>query len=363
MAKVALDGASVRPTPLIHATWFNGAMTRVPLFAAVVVASLALSWCGSAAAGSSAPAPLLRQVADVPLPGPPARFDYQSLDVVRSLLYIAHMNSDTLLIFDLRAATTLDELEGFPSVHGVIAVPALDKVFATATGAHRLMVVDAGSRNVLARLGPVGYPDGLAYAPTVKRVFVSDESAQGRELVVDAVRDRVLGRIELGGEAGNTVFDPVGGSILVAVQTRREVVEIDPAAIRIVARHPLPESDRPHGLLVAPEARRLVVGDEGASRVLLVDLDSWDVLGHWEVGREPDVLAFDPGLGLVYVACEGGVLSVFRLRDGTLEPAAALHIPDAHTVAVDPATHRVYLPLANVDGKPVLRILAPQAGG
>jgi hypothetical protein len=32
---------------------------------------------------------------------------------------------------------------------------------------------------------------------------------------------------------------------------------------------------------------------------------------------------------------------------------------EAHTVCVDPATHRVYLPLENVQGRPVLRILAP----
>ena len=31
----------------------------------------------------------------------------------------------------------------------------------------------------------------------------------------------------------------------------------------------------------------------------------------------------------------------------------------AHTVSVDPRTHRVYLPLENVDGRPVLRILIP----
>jgi hypothetical protein len=39
-----------------------------------------------------------------------------------------------------------------------------------------------------------------------------------------------------------------------------------------------------------------------------------------------------------------------------------LRIPHAHTVAVDPATHRVYLPLENVNGRPVLRILAPTRG-
>jgi hypothetical protein len=33
--------------------------------------------------------------------------------------------------------------------------------------------------------------------------------------------------------------------------------------------------------------------------------------------------------------------------------------PHAHTIAVDQATHRVYLPLENLDGKPALLILTP----
>jgi hypothetical protein len=33
------------------------------------------------------PAPVLRTVADVPLPGPPVRFDYQSLDTGSNRLY------------------------------------------------------------------------------------------------------------------------------------------------------------------------------------------------------------------------------------------------------------------------------------
>ena len=34
-------------------------------------------------------------------------------------------------------------------------------------------------------------------------------------------------------------------------------------------------------------------------------------------------------------------------------------MPHAHTVCVDPATHLVYLPLENLDGHPVLRIMEP----
>jgi hypothetical protein len=37
----------------------------------------------------------------------------------------------------------------------------------------------------------------------------------------------------------------------------------------------------------------------------------------------------------------------------------ALRAPHAHAVSVDPRTHRVYLPLENVGGRPVLRVLEP----
>jgi hypothetical protein len=42
---------------------------------------------------------------------------------------------------------------------------------------------------------------------------------------------------------------------------------------------------------------------------------------------------------------------------GALAPLGEYRAPHAHSVAVDPATHRVYVPLQDVHGKPALRIL------
>ena len=39
---------------------------------------------------------IMRVVADVALPGPVSRFDYQSFDPTDGRLYIAHMNADQL---------------------------------------------------------------------------------------------------------------------------------------------------------------------------------------------------------------------------------------------------------------------------
>src|SRR6185369_13102706 len=43
----------------------------------------------------------LRVVADVPLTGGTTRFDYQSIDTASGRLYIAHLGSDLMTVFDI----------------------------------------------------------------------------------------------------------------------------------------------------------------------------------------------------------------------------------------------------------------------
>jgi DNA-binding beta-propeller fold protein YncE len=221
-------------------------------------------------------------------------------------------------------------------------------------------VIDARTLRVQARLGEIGFPDGIAYAADAKKLYVSDE-AGGGELVIDCVSDRVLTTIPIGGEAGNTVYDPGAKRILVAVQTRNEVVEIDPNIDRVTARHEWAGVAHPHGMALDADHRLLFVANERDASLLTVDLRSKKVLGRHRVGGDPDVLAFDPGLDRLYVASESGVVSVLTERSGKLMHNGNITIAHAHTIAVDPRTHMVYLPLSNVRGHPILRIMRPES--
>lgn len=318
---------------------------------------------GTSALGQKSPAPL-KKIADIPLPGAAARFDYQTFDPTHARLYIAHMNANQLLVFDVRKREVVANLDGFPSVHGVWAVPELDRVYASATGEHKLAVVDMHSLKIIAKAGPIKYPDGIAYAPTVKRVFVSDEHGNA-DAVVDATTNALITSISLGGQAGNTVYDPVSGHILVAVHEKNELVSVDPASATIVGHHPLSGIKSPHGIALAVKARLAFVAGEENNKLAVVDLTSMKVLATYPVGKDPDVLAFDPGLGRLYVSAESGTVAAFRLGLGkALIPEGTIFMPHAHTVCVDPETHLVYFPLENVNGHPVLRImeLALRAG-
>ena len=68
----------------------------------------------------------------------------------------------------------------------------------------------------------------------------------------------------------------------------------------------------------------------------------------------------DPGLHRLYVSAESGVITIFDERDRGLQKVGeGLFALNAHSVAVDPRTHRVYFPLQNIDGKAVLRVAVP----
>jgi DNA-binding beta-propeller fold protein YncE len=242
---------------------------------------------------------------------------------------------------------------------GILAVPELGRIFAAAAGSHDIAIIDANSLAVIAHVGQIGFPDGLAYAPQVHQVFISDESGGG-ELVIDATTNAVVTTIDIGGEAGNTHYDPVSGCILVAVQSQNQLAVIDPTADQVTAHYALDaDCQSPHGFLIAAPRRRAFVTCEDNAMLLVVDLGAMPVTATAPVGEGPDVLAFDPGWQWLYVASEAGVVSIFDASGAEIRPIGEYHAPHAHSVAVDPATHRVYLPLEDVDGRPVLRILAP----
>jgi DNA-binding beta-propeller fold protein YncE len=269
------------------------------------------------------------------------------------------MGAGRLVVVDVWGARVLGDLNGFPVVTGVLAVAAEHRAYASATGDHAVVVVDDSSLAIVARVPGPTFPDGIAYAPDERRVFVSDEAGR-RDFVLDATTNAFVARIDLGGEAGNTQYDSGSHCVIVAVQTANQLALIDPVTARIVRRITLDQSVRhPHGIYVDAAHRLAFIAGEESATLGVLDLRTLKLRAVLPTGDDPDVLAFDPALRRLYVAAESGVVAVFEERDDTLAQLGWYRAPRAHSVAVDPSTHRVYLPLANVGGRPVLRVLMP----
>lgn len=318
--------------------------------------ALAASPIVSDAAGSLP----LKHVADVPLTGEATRLDYASYDPRNGLLFLAHLGDSMVTAFDTTAGKVVTDIHDVGHVHGVLVVPELDRVYASATQTDEVVAIDENSLKIVARMPGGHYPDGMAYAPAQHKLYVSDETG-ATETVIDTSNNKRIATIPLGGEVGNSQYDAVSGHIFVNVQNGEGgLVEIDPQNDKIVARYTLPGASGNHGLLIDPEEPLAFIACEGNDKLLVFDMKTRRVVSSFGVGGDPDVLAFDPGLHRLYVAGEKGVVSVFTVGKGSVSKFGEGFLGDnAHVVAVDPKSHRAYFPLKDVDGHPLLRIMLP----
>ena len=326
---------------------------------AVMCASLLVLGCTTAFSRQQQQLPAtFSTIQDVPLPGDTSRFDYVTIDPSTKRLFMAHLGAGTVAVYDLSSGTMLGEIQNVPGVHGVLAVPELGRVFATATDANQVAVIDAQNLAVITTIAGGEYPDGLAYNPEVGKLYVSDESG-ATDTVIDVATNQVVATVQLGGEVGNTQYDAAGHQIMAAVQSRNQVVTIDPQTDQVSARYDTPGCEHPHGLQVSPDRRLAFAACQGNNKLVVLDLANGQVTASFDVGSSPDVLAFDGPRRVLYVASERGPLYAFSETDAGLQPLAKGDVgPNAHVVGVDQETGTMYLPLANVDGHPVLRQLS-----
>jgi DNA-binding beta-propeller fold protein YncE len=301
----------------------------------------------------------LHTLSDVPLTGGPTRLDYQSLDSESGRLYIAHLGSDLMTVFDVNKQSIVGDVKDVKRVHGVLAVPALHRVYASATGTNELAVIDDQTFQILARVPAGDYPDGIAYATNANKIYVSDLHGK-TDTVIDAKTNQRLTTIALGGGAGNTQYDSFSQHIFVTVHGQNILAEIDPNNDQVIGHYPLAGCSEPHGLLIDSEHRLAFVACEENAKLAVFDLEAKKMTAIHSVGADPDVLAFDKGLVRLYVSAESGIISIFDERGRNLEKVGeGFFASNAHSVAVDSRTHRIYFPLQNVGGKSVLRIAVP----
>jgi hypothetical protein len=296
---------------------------------------------------------------DVPLTGGISRFDYQSFDPQTGMLYIAHMGAGQIIVFNTQQEKVSTILSGFPGVTGVLVVPELHRLYASVSRRHQIAVINTQSLKVEARIPAGNFPDAITYIPELNQLYVSDEMG-GEETVVDVLKNKRVTSIKMGGEVGQSRYDPVSRMVFVVGQIKNELIVIDPQTRKIVKRIFLMGGKHPHGLYLDSNSQLAFIGCDKDSKLLVIDLKKFEEIGVSEVGKDPDIMAFDSQWGYLYVASESGLVSVFRVRDRKVEKIGDFNVGEnAHSVEVNSQTHQLYFPLRKVGKGPVLRIMKP----
>jgi len=330
------------------------------LLATLVISSTILSRVVTATA-PAAPlgAKLLKQIASIELPGPAGkRFDYLAIDPEDHLLFIAHLGAGNLYALDMRTNKVVNTISDVPGVEGVEYVPDQKKVYTSDAYENQIGVIDLATMKVIKKIPTESKPDGSTYAAPFQKLYVSDERAKA-VAVVDVTKDEVVNMVRFASETGMPQYDPVAKLVYVNLQDQNIFAVLDPATDSVIGRHPVGRCRGNHGMALDPEHHRAFLACEQNNLLAVFDLDKNESIAYLPLAEGADVVKFDPGLSRIYVACYSGAISVFEQKD----PAHYSKLGDVrvahavHSLAVDPATHRVYAPEQEESGVPVARLI------
>jgi DNA-binding beta-propeller fold protein YncE len=301
----------------------------------------------------------LKKIATIELPGPKGqRFDYLTMDEDDHYLLSAHLGPGIVYVIDVRTNALVKAIPGVPGITGVEYVPGLRKVYTSDWGENKIGVIDLQTMSVTKRLATAAKPNGSVYAPPLKKLYVSDTDGLA-VAVVDVEKDVITKTLHFNSETGMPQYDSVARKIWVNLRRINEIAEIDPATDSVVGRYPVAGCEHNHGMAIDSANHRAFLLCGGNRTFTVFALDTHKALAHFPLPAGADVVKSDPGTGRIYAACSSGFISVFQEKDADhfqkLEDFPVQKL--VHSLAVDPATHRVYAPEQEEDGKPVARMI------
>ena len=281
----------------------------------------------------------------IPL-GPPDRWDYITFDPSTKRVLVSH--SDHADVIDAATGRKLGELNNLQGAHGQ-AVALSGFIFADSGKTGQITAFDPASFKPLETLPAGPNADGVITDPKDGLIVVMNGDEGEAVTLIDSAARRTRATIPLAGSPEFAAADD-NGHIYINIESRREIAILDAAAGRVTANIAVPDCESPHGAAIDTKTRRLFTTCENAVMVV-INLDRHQVVQELPIGRGTDAAVFDPVHRQVFSSNGDGTLSVFdEAADGHVTPAATVHTPvGARTMAIDPATGRIFLVTADVD--------------
>lgn len=304
------------------------------------------------------PAPLALE-ATIEMPDVKGRIDHFAADIKGHRLFVAALGNNTVEVLDTAANKHVRSIGGFGEPQGVAYLPGPKLLYVANGSADRVDVLDGESLGMVKRIAKLADADNLRYDAGAHVVIVGYGSGALRLLrEADA---EPAGDIELAGHPESFQLEANGSRMFVNVPTARQVAVVDRAAHKVLATWPV-EARSNFPMALDERDKRLFVGARSPAALLVYDTDNGKVVARASIGGDTDDLFHDAARSRLYVICGEGRIDVFRQEtpDRYVHESMIKTAPRARTGYFVPEEGKLYV-AAPAAGSSPARVLVYHA--
>src|SRR6478736_6404979 len=288
-------------------------------------------------------------VTEIPIGGE-GGWDILTIDSAASRLYLSHATK--VVVVDLKTNSVTGEIADTPGIHAFVAVPEVRRGFSSNGKESKSSAVDLTTLKTTSKIDTGANPEAVVYEARHGEVYIFNHTGNS-VTVINAKDATVSATIPLGGSPEFAAVDETAGRVYCNIEDKSEVAVIDVDKHEVVAHWSLAPGEGPSGIALDATHHRLFSGCHNKMMVML-DTESGKVIDTVPIGAGVDGCAFDDGTQLAFASCGDGTTIIAReVAPGKLTVIQTLKTErGARTMALDPKTHRIYLPSAKFEPAP-----------
>ena len=275
-------------------------------------------------------------------------WDYLTVDPEHKLLFVPR--STHTMVLEADTGKTVADIPGQKRNHGVAIVPSAGRGFITDGSDGSVTVFDLKTYAVLGKVKTAEDADGVIYDPASDKVLVVCGDA-GVLIPIAPNLDVATGKadapVDLGGKPEFLAADGQGKAYINLVD-KDQVAVVDTKTMKVIDKWPTAPGGSPVGMSMDTAKRRLFIGCRKPQKLIVMSADDGKILADLPIGAGVDATKF---AGDDFASCGDGTLTVAReTSPGKFEVVQTVATPrGARTMGVDPTTHTLYLPTAELN--------------
>lgn len=310
----------------------------------ITVATIAIACICSITLGQENSSKSVRYRGTIQLPGQGGFVDYLIVAPQAPTLYAGSAAQNSLIVVNTEKNKAVSAISGLKDVRSIALVPELKLGFTSNRGEDTVGVIDLSTHRLLRKIPNGRGPDAIIYNEAAHLIYVANHEGRSATLI-DPATEKITAVVPLGGLAEYAQADPSSGLVYQNLEDKNETVVVDPKKRAIVAHYKTAPGTEPTGLALDAAHHRLFCVC-GNARLIVFEAANGTVISELPIGAGADFVAYDPGLGRIYTANGGsGTMTVIR-QDSPDHYTVIENVPTfkgAHALAVDLATHRIYV--------------------
>ena len=269
--------------------------------------------------------------------------DYVAVEAATGRVFVSR--STHLMVVDGATGKVLGDIQNTPGVHGAGFATAAGHGFTTNSGDQTVTMFDLKTLAVLRQIKVGPGLDGIMFDEADDKIILTNHSRPiGTLTAIDPKSGDIVATVELEDTAPEGAAADGKGRIFVNNEGKNTIQVIDVKTWKPIASWPLAPCEGPTGIAYDKASNRIFSGCDKTS--VVVDAATGKVVASIKNGTRVDALGWDAAKQLIYIpnGGEGNVTVVHQdSADKYSVVATVPTVPGAKTIAVDPATHRVYL--------------------